>query len=465
VAAFDYFGAVATEVRYDRTAQVFRPRSTEPAPAFADFAGYDGFKLVPCVVGRSRSKGQIERAFRYVATSFFATADAATLAELNTCLRRWLDEVANTRTSADVPVAPVDALQAERPHLLAVRRPPYRLELVLARKVDRYCLVRLDGARYSVEPGHVGAEVNVVTRPGDPWVQIRRGARVIGQHPRAGRGQVSFDPAHGAAIEALTLASLGRVGRHRRKPGRRPAWSQGSRGSGHPARPGRPRRRRDGPAGRPGPLRPALAAAMTGSDAAASYQTLRGHLAYLKLTRAEELLAAHLEAARAQQLSHVAFLEALLGEEVTATTERRHRARLRFAHFPVEKHLADFDFDFQPSVDRALVEELATLAFLDAGTHALFMGPPGVGKTHLAIGLGMRSWRPATAPTTPPPPTWWPPCTPRSWRAPGPRSCASPPPPACWSSTSSGICRWIVAAPTPCSRWSTGATRPATRSA
>jgi transposase len=217
VAAFDYFAGVPTEVRYDRTAQVFRPRSTEPTPAFADFAGYYGFKLVPCVAGRSRSKGQIERVFRYVATSFFPTADAATLAELNRTLRRWLDQVANARTSADVPVAPVEALQAERPHLLAVRRPPYRLELVVARKVDRYCLVRLDGARYSVPPGHVGAEVAVVTRPGDDVVEIRRGGRVIGQHPRAGRGQVSFDPAHGAAIEALTLASLGRAGRHRRK--------------------------------------------------------------------------------------------------------------------------------------------------------------------------------------------------------------------------------------------------------
>jgi hypothetical protein len=217
LAAFDYFAGVPTEVRYDRTAQVFRPGSSEPTPAFADFAAYYGFKLVPCVVGRSRSKGQIERAFRYVATSFFATADAATLAELNRTLRRWLDEVANTRTSADVPVPPVEALQAERRHLLAVRRPPYRLELVVARKVDRYCLVRLDGARYSVEPGHVGAEVTVVTRPGDPWVQIRRGSRVIGHHLRTGSGQVSFDPAHGAAIEALTLASLGRGGRHRRK--------------------------------------------------------------------------------------------------------------------------------------------------------------------------------------------------------------------------------------------------------
>jgi transposase len=177
VAAFDYFAGVPTEVRYDRTAQVFRARSTEPTPAFADFAASYGFKLVPCVVGRSRSKGQIERAFRYVATWFFAAADAATLAELNRVLRRWQDEVANTRTSADVPTPPTEALAAERPHLLPVRRPPYRLELVVARKVDRYCLVRLDGARYSVEPGHVGAEVSVVTRPGDDFVEIRRGPR------------------------------------------------------------------------------------------------------------------------------------------------------------------------------------------------------------------------------------------------------------------------------------------------
>jgi hypothetical protein len=184
---------VPTEVRYDRTTQVFRPRSTEPTPAFADFAAYYGFRLVPCVVGRSRSKGQIERAFRYVATSFFATADAATLAELNRVLRRWLDEVANTRTSADVPIPPTQALAAERPHLLAVRRPPYRLELIVGRTVDRYCLVRLDGARYSVEPGHVGAEVNVITRPGDEVVEIRRGVRVIGQHPRTTHGQVSAD--------------------------------------------------------------------------------------------------------------------------------------------------------------------------------------------------------------------------------------------------------------------------------
>lgn len=120
----------------------------------------------------------------------------------------------------------------------------------------------------------------------------------------------------------------------------------------------------------------------------ASYETLRAHLSYLRMTRAEEVLAAHIESARKHKLSHVTFLERLLKEEVDATQARRLRGRLRFSHLPVDKRLADFDFDFQPSIDRKMVEELAGLAFLEAGTHCLFMGPPGTGKTHLAIALG-----------------------------------------------------------------------------
>jgi DNA replication protein DnaC len=123
------------------------------------------------------------------------------------------------------------------------------------------------------------------------------------------------------------------------------------------------------------------------SAPAQSYQELRSHLAYLKLIRAGEVLAEHVERARADKLSHVRFLERLLAEEVAATSARRLRGRLRFAHLPVQKRLRDFDFEFQPSIDRKLIDELATLAFLHSGTHVLLMGPPGTGKTHLGIAL------------------------------------------------------------------------------
>jgi DNA replication protein DnaC len=98
--------------------------------------------------------------------------------------------------------------------------------------------------------------------------------------------------------------------------------------------------------------------------------------------------AAHIEAARKDRLSHVTFLERLLKEEVDATQARRLRGRLRFSHLPVEKRISDFDFDFQPSIDRKMIDELASLEFPSAGTHCLFMGPPGTGKTLLGIALG-----------------------------------------------------------------------------
>lgn len=211
IAAFDHMGGVPVEIRYDRSAEVFKRGSDHPTDLFGDFASYYGFALQPCVAGRSRSKGIIERFFDYVHKSFFHSVDAATLAELNHRFRRWLEEVANRRTSADICVMPERALEDERPFLLAVRRPAYRIEQVEYRKVDRFCLVRLGGARYSVEPGNVGAEVAVITRPGSDRIEIKRAGRTIGSHHLVERGRVSFDPAHRQAIESITLARLGMV--------------------------------------------------------------------------------------------------------------------------------------------------------------------------------------------------------------------------------------------------------------
>jgi DNA replication protein DnaC len=118
------------------------------------------------------------------------------------------------------------------------------------------------------------------------------------------------------------------------------------------------------------------------------YQQLRGHLAELRLSAAAEALPAELDHARDASLSHTAFLERLLAVEVTATTARRQASLARFACLPAPWQLADFDFDAQPSVDRKLIAELGTLRFLEDATNVLLIGPPGVGKTMLAVGLG-----------------------------------------------------------------------------
>lgn len=126
----------------------------------------------------------------------------------------------------------------------------------------------------------------------------------------------------------------------------------------------------------------------TSAGQASLYQQLRGHLAALKLTAAAEHLPSVLARAQAEQWSMTATLEHLLAREVEATEARKLAGRLRFASLPTPATLADFDFDAAPGVDRKLVDELATCRYLDSATNILLIGPPGVGKTHLAVGLG-----------------------------------------------------------------------------
>jgi hypothetical protein len=119
-----------------------------------------------------------------------------------------------------------------------------------------------------------------------------------------------------------------------------------------------------------------------------AYQRLREHLAYLGLSTASEELAPALERARTLRLSAVEVLEDLMAKEAEATRARRLAGRLRFAHYPLRKTLADFEFDYQPSIDRKTLGELSALRFVEERRNVLLLGPPGVGKTHCETGLG-----------------------------------------------------------------------------
>jgi DNA replication protein DnaC len=117
----------------------------------------------------------------------------------------------------------------------------------------------------------------------------------------------------------------------------------------------------------------------------------RQHLEQLGLTEAAAILDGRLEVAAQKQLPYADFLADLLGSEMAARRERYLRARTRLAHLPFQRTLEQFDFRFQPSIDKRQVRDLATLTFVSEAANVLLLGPPGVGKTHLAVALGLRA--------------------------------------------------------------------------
>lgn len=124
---------------------------------------------------------------------------------------------------------------------------------------------------------------------------------------------------------------------------------------------------------------------------AAQIERLQEHLQRLRLFKSRERLEALLQDATTKECSYADFLDQVLSEEVASKTAKHVTMRTQLARFPFVKSLDSFDFSYQPSIDRKQLQALSMCHFLEHGENLVILGPPGVGKTHLAVGLGLKA--------------------------------------------------------------------------
>lgn len=134
--------------------------------------------------------------------------------------------------------------------------------------------------------------------------------------------------------------------------------------------------------------------------------------------------------ARTEGWSHEEYLAAALGRQVASRTANGTRMRIAAAHFPAVKTIEDFSFDHIPATTRDLIAHLATTTFVAKRDNVVLLGPPGTGKTHLAIALAIKAPRPPTRSRSTPRPAGSP-----AWPPPTSGACSNV---SCASSTATG---------------------------
>ncbi len=123
------------------------------------------------------------------------------------------------------------------------------------------------------------------------------------------------------------------------------------------------------------------------------YQKLVDNLTKLNLDNMAASIADYRQQVNDNQISFSEALLELTDKEIAYQQQKSLKRRIKRARFPIIKLLSDFDYQFQPSINQQQIAEFATMSFLDNQENIVFIGSPGVGKTHLSIGLGIEACR------------------------------------------------------------------------
>ncbi len=199
MAAFEALGGVPGEVLYDRMKTAVTGEDSEGQviynPALLDFARHYGFHPRACRPYRAKTKGKVERPFRYIREDFFLAREVRNLDDLNAQLRDWLDTVANVRVHGTTGRVVAEAFAEEKPSLKPLPAGPFRAVLKLERRVSHEGLVSVGGNLYSVPDCTRKRVVEVHTLADE--LHILEAGRLIAVHPiLEGRNQRRIAAGH-----------------------------------------------------------------------------------------------------------------------------------------------------------------------------------------------------------------------------------------------------------------------------